>query len=297
MDSLLVYGVEVDSNCTQGIERGFGCGAMKIVGSSNFIFRRGHIHHNFGNGWWVDRQTVNSSLDSSLVRFNWGTGVFCEISFGCVIAYNTIEDNGQQPQDAFQNGTGILCSASEDCWIHHNTVQRNAHGINTLQQYRGGHIVADALVEYNVITSNRGTHLVQGGLRAVAAPHRQEQHLDMQYEQYERHRGLRVQLPESDLRHLDGRGPRHAVRDRQQELRSMLKRIRASAVSCVPAAAAGRSKAHLLNLARIPQPAGILPGPRASSDLNALYKRAKSPSQRPRSRGLWASRWQMRLVN
>ena len=157
MDSLLVYGVEVDSNCTQGIERGFGCGAMKIVGSSNFIFRRGHIHHNFGNGWWVDRQTVNSSLDSSLVRFNWGTGVFCEISFGCVIAYNTIEDNGQQPQDAFQNGTGILCSASEDCWIHHSTVQRNAHGINTLQQNRGGHIVADALVEYNLITSNRGT--------------------------------------------------------------------------------------------------------------------------------------------
>jgi hypothetical protein len=163
LDSLLVYDVEVDSNCTQGIERGFGCGAMKITESSNFIFRRGHIHHNFGNGWWVDINSVNSHLDSSLVRFNWGTGALCEISFGCVIAYNTIEDNGQQPRDAFQNGAAVLCSASEDCWIHHNTVQRNAHGINTLQQNRGGHIVADALMEYNVITSNRGTTGYKGG--------------------------------------------------------------------------------------------------------------------------------------
>jgi Right handed beta helix region len=157
LDSLLVYGVEVDSNCTQGIERGKGCGAMKISESSNFTFSRGDIHHNFGNGWWVDIDNVNSRLDSSLVRVNWGTGVICEISFGCVIAYNTIEDNGQQPKDAFQNGAGVLCVASEDCWIHHNTVQRNAHGINTLQQNRPGHIVADALVEHNVITSNRGT--------------------------------------------------------------------------------------------------------------------------------------------
>jgi parallel beta-helix repeat protein len=157
----LVYGNEVAFNNAAGYFGGWEAGGSKFVYTTDLVVRKNHFHDNMWNGIWPDINNTNTLIDSNKVDKNWAIGITCEISWGCTIQYNTVDNNGVGLTSPYLiQKFGIVCSATPDCRIIGNTLHGNKGGDVTLYQQdrsadqpdpqgRGDHIVRDALVSKN----------------------------------------------------------------------------------------------------------------------------------------------------
>lgn len=141
-------------------------GGVKFANCHDSIFRRNVSQRNCGVGVWVDIDNIGISITDNIVSDNESCGIRHEISFGAVIARNTVKGNGngvmngrwrtKDPSVAGQGdyfapmgsgfmtaGINVNCSGGwlgdsmETIEVYGNTVTDNQNGIFLQQRNRG----------------------------------------------------------------------------------------------------------------------------------------------------------------
>jgi parallel beta-helix repeat protein len=135
---------------------GFSGGASTFHGTNGLLLRRNFVHHNHGNGIWLDINNVGYLVEGNRVEDNYGQGIFVEISYGGKILNNEVRRNGLERGGSWLYGAGILIAHSPDVEVAGNTVEDNANGIAGIQQDRGDHILENLWVHDNVVRMSRG---------------------------------------------------------------------------------------------------------------------------------------------
>jgi nitrous oxidase accessory protein NosD len=134
-DSVLVEGNEVAyNNYKKLFPFGHVLGGIKMVSTRWLIVRGNNVHHNEGNGIWMDIRTVNGLVEKNTIVANSGAGVLHEIGYAAIIRDNTVKGNGFARD--WLMGAGILISSSADAQVYGNTVLDNKQGIVGIQQKR-----------------------------------------------------------------------------------------------------------------------------------------------------------------
>ena len=97
----LVYGSTSDSAAT------------KFVHTGGLVMSGNNVHHNFGNGLWVDINNVDFLIEGNRADANALSGIFVEISCGGVVRDNDVSGNGfGTTRPAGMENAGILVSNS-----------------------------------------------------------------------------------------------------------------------------------------------------------------------------------------
>ncbi|MBA3430832.1 MAG: right-handed parallel beta-helix repeat-containing protein [Actinobacteria bacterium] len=133
--------------------------ASKFVKTTGLIVKGNYVHHNRCPALWADINTVSPIFEDNIVVDNFGIGIDCEISYGCIIRNNTVRNNP----------AGILAASSPDVQIYGNVVENNRdYGIRLLQQgdangirtdhpsSQGAHVVENNDVHDNTIVMSTG---------------------------------------------------------------------------------------------------------------------------------------------
>jgi parallel beta-helix repeat protein len=133
--------------------------SSKFVKTRDLIVRGNNVHHNRCPALWADINTVDPIFEDNIVVDNFGIGIDCEISYGCIIRNNTVRNNP----------AGILAASSPDVEIYNNVVDNNRdYGIRLLQQgdsdgirtdhpsSHGPHVVENNYVHDNTIVMSTG---------------------------------------------------------------------------------------------------------------------------------------------
>ncbi|MGH2819479.1 MAG: right-handed parallel beta-helix repeat-containing protein [Actinomycetota bacterium] len=133
--------------------------SQKFVKTVNLVYRDNHVHHNRCPAVWADISSYHPLIEHNTIEYNGGQGIDCEISYRCVIRYNTVRNNG----------AGILAASSPDVEIYRNTVLNNsAYSILLLQQgtesgprtdhpsSHGPHLTRNNHVHDNTVRMNGG---------------------------------------------------------------------------------------------------------------------------------------------
>jgi hypothetical protein len=157
----LVEDSEWDHNKTLGFQVGFAGGASKFFKTDGLILRRNYIHHNDGNGIWLDIDNIRYLVQDNRVEDNYGQGIFVEISYTGKILGNQVRRNGHQRGGTWLYGAGILIAHSPDVEVAGNLVEDNYNGIAGIQQNRGTgqygpRILQNLWVHDNVVRMSRG---------------------------------------------------------------------------------------------------------------------------------------------
>ena len=109
----------------------------KFAQTEGLVLRNNYVHHNEGNGLWVDINNLNALIEGNRVIGNTRSGIFFEISCGAVIRNNYLEGNGSASRHAnWMTDAGILVNSSPDVDIYGNTVVRNNKGIGLVHADR-----------------------------------------------------------------------------------------------------------------------------------------------------------------
>jgi hypothetical protein len=159
---------EWDHNKTVGFQVGFSGGASKFFNTDGIVLRNNYIHHNDGNGIWLDIKNIRYLVQGNRVEDNFGQGIFVEISCGGRITGNQVRRNGHERGGTWLYGAGILIAHSPDVEVDGNTVEDNYNGIAGIQQNRTGGCASGTLlsnlnVHDNVIQMRRGQSGVGDG--------------------------------------------------------------------------------------------------------------------------------------
>jgi parallel beta-helix repeat protein len=106
-------------------------GGAKFVSTTDLVLRGNDVHHNVGTGLWCDIDCRNTVIEGNHVHDNAAAGVFYEISYGGIIRYNDVRDNGLTGTRHGPGvyGAGILLSESRDVEVHGNVVVGNQAGV------------------------------------------------------------------------------------------------------------------------------------------------------------------------
>ncbi len=172
--NLLVYGNEIDHNNTAGFGPGGGdnkAAGLKVSNTTNMVIRKNNVHHNRAIGLWCDISCVDATYDSNTVADNDRRGIQHEISYGCVIAYNSVRGNGAGESGA--SAAGIWIAQSSDCEVHHNTVEDNRNGIIGTDRDRGSgsqgpYLLENMYVHHNTVRQTSG---IAGGVQDQHSSH------------------------------------------------------------------------------------------------------------------------------
>jgi parallel beta-helix repeat protein len=164
----LVEDSEWDHNKTIGFQVGFAGGASKFFKTDGLVLRRNFIHHNDGNGIWLDIDNIRYLVEDNRVEDNYGQGIFVEISYGGKILGNQVRRNGHQRGGTWLYGAGILIAHSPDVEVAGNVVEDNYNGIAGIQQNRGTgqygpRILQNLWVHDNIVRMSRGRSGVGDG--------------------------------------------------------------------------------------------------------------------------------------
>lgn len=132
--NLVVEGNEISVNADEIGDTG-DSGATKFVFTELVILRDNYVHHNFGNGLWVDINNRDALIENNRVEFNAGLGIFLEISCGGVIRNNHVEGNGTAT-DNFPawagERAGITVANTPNAEVYGNTLVGNRKGIGAI---------------------------------------------------------------------------------------------------------------------------------------------------------------------
>jgi parallel beta-helix repeat protein len=131
-------------------------GGTKFLKTVNLVVRGNYVHDNHGHGLWTDADNMNTLYENNVVRNNYGTGIFHEISYDAVIRYNLIEGN------AFPHSSGgIKVTSSSDVEVYGNTLSGNDGGFHVSQSERGAgaygvYEIRNLFVHDNVVSFTEG---------------------------------------------------------------------------------------------------------------------------------------------
>ena len=164
----LVEDGEWDNNKTVGFQVGFAGGASKFFKTDGLVLRRNYVHHNDGNGIWLDIDNIRYLVQENRVEDNYGQGIFVEISYGGKILGNQVRRNGFERGGTWLYGAGILIAHSPDVEVAGNLVEDNYNGIAGIQQNRGTgqygpRILQNLWVHDNIVRMSRGKSGVGDG--------------------------------------------------------------------------------------------------------------------------------------
>lgn len=153
--NLLVVNNEIAHN---QLIKGIRC-SSKFVLTTGLIVRGNNVHHNNCPALWADINNVSPLFERNTSVDNRGPGIDCEISYGCIIRYNTVHGNNK----------GILAASSPNVQIYGNKIFDNDEfAISVLQQGNdegirtdhpsplGPHVVTNNYVHDNVIATAGG---------------------------------------------------------------------------------------------------------------------------------------------
>jgi parallel beta-helix repeat protein len=131
---VVVVGNEIACNSTEHGATG-DSGGTKFVHTQGLILRDNHVHHNYGNGLWVDINNVNALIEWNRLISNERAGIYLEISCGGTIRNNTVENNGVSNRlpDWMAESSGIQVANTPNVQVYGNRLSGNAMGIGALQ--------------------------------------------------------------------------------------------------------------------------------------------------------------------
>lgn len=105
-------------------------GGSKFIESDNIILANNFVHHNYGNGLWVDINNSSTLIEGNTVEDNQLNGINIEISCGVTIRNNELSGNGfGSPYPSWMTGSAILVSNTPNASVHGNSLNGNAKGI------------------------------------------------------------------------------------------------------------------------------------------------------------------------
>ena len=121
--------------------------ATKFVHTSDLLMSRNNVHHNFGNGLWVDINNVDFRIEGNRTDGNAYSGIFVEISCGGVVRDNDVLRNGfGSTRPAGMENAGILVTNSPGVEVLDNRLADNAKGIGAVQWAHGNRVAGDRCV-------------------------------------------------------------------------------------------------------------------------------------------------------
>jgi hypothetical protein len=108
---------------------------MKFVKTNDVSVTNNHVHDNYGIGVWFDTDNTNSEIVGNAIERNSHRGVMVEVSYGAVIANNSIIRNGEAA--GWIAGAGILVATASNAEICNNILRNNRQGITGFTEDRG----------------------------------------------------------------------------------------------------------------------------------------------------------------
>jgi hypothetical protein len=123
---------------TCGHDVNWTAGGSKWVYTTGLLVTWNYSHHNNGTGLWTDINNIGTSYISNTVWDNRRDGIFHEISYAAIIAYNDSRRNGTGQDYLFAaTGACICVSGSPDVEVYGNYCEDNWQGITALDDDRG----------------------------------------------------------------------------------------------------------------------------------------------------------------
>ena len=121
--------------------------ATKFVHTGGLVMSGNNVHHNFGNGLWVDINNVDFRIEGNRADANALSGIFVEISCGGVVSDNDVIGNGfGTTRPAGMENAGILVSNSPGVEVTDNRLVDNAKGIGAINWAHGNRDAVDQCV-------------------------------------------------------------------------------------------------------------------------------------------------------
>jgi parallel beta-helix repeat protein len=130
-------------------------GGTKFVRTSGLLLRDNHVHNNVGDGFWLDIQNADATIEGNRLSENERFGLFYEISYQGVVVGNTFTGNDLD---------AIRVTSSSGVDIARNSVSVSAAdpkggGIRLAQDGRetSGYVLTNVSVHDNLIALCSGT--------------------------------------------------------------------------------------------------------------------------------------------
>jgi hypothetical protein len=136
--------------------------ATKFVHTGGLVMTGNNVHHNFGNGLWVDINNVDFRIEGNRADANALSGIFVEISCGGVVRDNDVTANGfGTTRPAGMENAGILVSNSPGVEVTANRLVDNAKGIGAINWAHGNRDAVDQCVPEVRDLSVHGNEITQ----------------------------------------------------------------------------------------------------------------------------------------
>jgi hypothetical protein len=135
-NSLTVEGGEYNNNNTEQFEERWHAGGMKIATANTVTVDGADVHHNAGNGIWIDVPDSPQDIivSNNRVHHNPGHGIRVEVTTDIEVSGNEVWENGWRTNGGYAGG--ITVGASSDVSIHDNVLAWNANGIRIMNPLR-----------------------------------------------------------------------------------------------------------------------------------------------------------------
>lgn len=163
--SSMVAGNEISWNNYIDFKWDAEAGGAKFCETSDLVVRSNYVHDNNGTGLWTDIGAVGTLYEKNTVVRNKRNGIQHEISYGGVIRYNVVKDNGSIPTSSLWYSQ-ILLQASSGVQVYDNTIEVAAgygNGIGIMNESRGQGKYGPYVAANNSIHSNTITYLGSSG--------------------------------------------------------------------------------------------------------------------------------------
>ncbi|MEZ4273383.1 MAG: right-handed parallel beta-helix repeat-containing protein [Myxococcota bacterium] len=163
--NILIEGNTIENNnSAMEFSANWHAGGSKFVWTDDLILRGNWVRGNKGPGLWTDGNNWRPVFENNVVEDNLYAGIFCEISYHCIIRNNTARGNGYLVSGGslWQGGGGIAVTASPDAQVYNNVVADNYNGLVVIANDRGEgrfgpYLVKNLLIRNNTVALEHGT--------------------------------------------------------------------------------------------------------------------------------------------